>query len=61
MIKNLYRSADGRVIHADGCRHANPARRWAWADDKTRPEVAVVVLKFDYRPCRMCKPLGGAR
>lgn len=55
----LSRTDRGRIIHTRDCRHAAAGQPWLWADDKTRAQVAAVVIALDYSPCRACKPLGG--
>lgn len=57
----LSRSTRGKVVHRRDCGwKGKTTTPWDWADDKTRPQIAAVIILHGYRACGKCKPLGGA-
>jgi hypothetical protein len=55
-------SRKGRMVHRADCSQilrgaVKQVEPWAWADDKSREEIAAMVEALDWRQCQHCRPL----
>jgi hypothetical protein len=54
------RTHGGRIVHAAGCPQLqfHTSYPWTWAETASFEDLVIIIKRFGYRQCGLCKPVG---